>query len=330
MIEQININSIQLSEDRRQLTIDWDGRHSSLFDSLWLFDNAPEHRNPKNNQRLVDVTDLPAEPIIDEVSANGDTVTVVWAVNSQSNRADATHADEIRSSTFTTAWLRTHSYSASISPEIAWRITDWTSPYWADAEEFCTSEIARKHWLAAVAERGIAFLRGVPAREGTVVGIASKIGFIRETNYGRIFDVRATPQPHNLAYSDLGLGLHTDNPYRDPVPGLQMLHCLRNSAGGGESIFADGFAIAQFLREQNPEAFDLLTATPVQLRISRQRYRADRCSAADSIGRGWPTGSSPLQQPVYCAAEVGCWPNARILPRLPRVCDSAALARIHS
>ena len=53
-----------------------------------------------------------------------------------------------------------------------------------------------------------------------------------ETNYGSVFDVRSVPQPENLAYSDLGLGLHTDNPYREPVPGFQALHAwsLRRTA----------------------------------------------------------------------------------------------------
>jgi len=71
------------------------------------------------------------------------------------------------------------------------------------------------------------------------------------------------PQPENLAYSDLGLGLHTDNPYREPVPGFQALHALIASVEGGESLFADGFALAEHLRLSDPDAFALLTQTPV-------------------------------------------------------------------
>ena len=55
------------------------------------------------------------------------------------------------------------------------------------------------------------------------------IGRVLETNYGLTFDVRSLPQPENLAYSDLGLGLHTDNPYREPgarVPGPARTHYL--------------------------------------------------------------------------------------------------------
>ena len=89
------------------------------------------------------------------------------------------------------------------------------------------------------------------------------VGRVAETNYGLVFDVRSVAQPENLAYSDLGLGLHTDNPYREPVPGFQVLHALIASPDGGESLFADGFAIAEHLRDTDAEAFAILTRTPV-------------------------------------------------------------------
>ena len=41
------------------------------------------------------------------------------------------------------------------------------------------------------------------------------------------------------------LDLHTDNPYRDPVPTLQLLHAITADAGGGETLFVDGFAHAE-------------------------------------------------------------------------------------
>jgi gamma-butyrobetaine dioxygenase len=78
------------------------------------------------------------------------------------------------------------------------------------------------------------------------------------------------PQPENLAYSDLGLGLHTDNPYRDPVPGFQALHVVIASPDGGESLFADGFALAEHLRAIDPEAFALLARTPVPFHYRSQ------------------------------------------------------------
>ena len=66
---------------------------------------------------------------------------------------------------------------------------------------------------------------------------------MRETNYGRWFEVRAEVNPSNLAYTNLGLQAHTDNPYRDPVPTMQILACLENTVEGGNSIVVDGFAV---------------------------------------------------------------------------------------
>lgn len=46
--------------------------------------------------------------------------------------------------------------------------------------------------------------------------------------------------------------------------GTQILHCIENSAKGGESILVDGFKAATILRERNPRAFFLLSETPVE------------------------------------------------------------------
>jgi gamma-butyrobetaine dioxygenase len=118
-------------------------------------------------------------------------------------------------------------------------------------------------WLTRLLQSGMAFIREVPANEEGILQAVSHVGRINETNYGRVFDVRSVPKPDNLAYSDLGLGLHTDNPYREPVPGFQALHALVTSPDGGESLFADGFALAAHLRAQSAHDFNVLTTTAV-------------------------------------------------------------------
>ena len=90
----------------------------------------------------------------------------------------------------------------------------------------------------------------------------------RETNYGRLFDVRATVDPANLAYSARAISPHTDNPYRDPVPTVQLLHCLASAAEGGDSALVDGFAAASLLRAEDPAAFAVLAGSPVTFAYS--------------------------------------------------------------
>jgi gamma-butyrobetaine dioxygenase len=87
--------------------------------------------------------------------------------------------------------------------------------------------------LDAVGRYGAGLLRGGPAVEGTVTKVAETFGYGRETNYGRIFDVRVVPDPANLAFTSRAIAPHTDIPYRDPVPTLQRPHCLRDASVGG-------------------------------------------------------------------------------------------------
>jgi gamma-butyrobetaine dioxygenase len=155
----------------------------------------------------------------------------------------------------------------------------------------------------------------VPATETAILETMPLIGRVLETNYGLTFDVRSVAQPENLAYSDLGLGLHTDNPYREPVPGFQALHALVPSREGGESLFADGFALAEYLRAIAPEAFARLTTTavPFHYRSQDAELYAERPLIQLSV-RGEVTAVhynnrsiAPLPLP---AAEAGLFYNA--------------------
>lgn len=121
-------------------------------------------------------------------------------------------------------------------------------------------------WLRRFLEAGHIVFSGVPERPGSLFRVAGRFGFTRETNFGALFDVRSTAEASDLAYTSLPLDPHTDNPYRDPVPGVQLLHCLVNETSGGLSTLVDGFAAARALETRDPEAFALLSRTPVRFR----------------------------------------------------------------
>jgi gamma-butyrobetaine dioxygenase len=125
-------------------------------------------------------------------------------------------------------------------------------------------------WVTDFLEYGFLILSGVPPVPRTVLQVATVFGFTRETNFGPLFEVRSIPAASDLAYTSLPLDPHTDNPYRAPVPGVQLLHCLVNETTGGLSTLVDGFAAAEALRVRDREAFNLLATTPV-----RFRYRDD-------------------------------------------------------
>ena len=239
----------ELSCDQRHLHVLWADGHHSAYDAIWLLDNRPEDRDPRNGQRLEDVADLPEDPGLEAVEA---VMTETLKIRFDSGKT----------SLFDLTWLRQNCYCGHhVVPRRSVLGARYRSMLY---REVLASPEGRHDWLHALAESGIAFLHDVPVTDGRVLEVASLVGYVIETNYGRVFDVRSVPNPNNLAYTGLGLGLHTDNPYRDPAPGLQLLHCMEASPEGGESIFADGFAIAQSLRENDPLAFQALTTTPVR------------------------------------------------------------------
>jgi gamma-butyrobetaine dioxygenase len=241
-----------------RLTIEWADGAVAEFAGVWLRDNLPEDRDPHSGQRLVDIADLPARPLIRSASVAGDTVRIEWE-------------SETAAATFAVAWLAAH--TAGDAAERLERVTaTWLHGAamhavhdfaWASLAELRSDSAAKLRWLTRLLQTGVAFLSAVPSTDSAILDAMGAVGRVCTTNYGEVFDVRSVPLPENLAYSDLGLGLHTDNPYREPVPGFQALHALLAAPGGGESVFADGFALSNHLRAIDPQAFDVLTRTPV-------------------------------------------------------------------
>lgn len=130
-------------------------------------------------------------------------------------------------------------------------------------ESYLGSDRVRLRCLRELLDTGFMLLTGVPAQPGSVLDVAATFGYVRETNFGRLFDVRAEASPANLANTALPIGPHTDNPYRDPAPTIQLLHCLTNAATGGASGLLDGFRAAAQLRAEDPAAFECLTRNAV-------------------------------------------------------------------
>ena len=255
MPSPIGVRSIRATPEA--LTTEWAEGGVSEFASVWLLDNRFEVRDAHSGQRLVDITDLPESPRIRSAVASDGAVRIEWEGESPAS--------------FDIPWLAHHAYGRSVrAPELQRRL--WLEAARLDVRRdfarVCLTQLrasppARLAWLTRLLQDGLAFLDEVPATESTLLEVVPLVGRVLETNYGYTFDVRSVPQPENLAYSDLGLGLHTDNPYREPVPGFQALHALVVSDEGGDSLFADGFAIAEHLRAGAPEAFAQLTATAV-------------------------------------------------------------------
>jgi gamma-butyrobetaine dioxygenase len=128
------------------------------------------------------------------------------------------------------------------------------------------SDVELAGWVTDFLEYGFVIFARVPPVPRTLFQVAAMFGFTRETNFGSLFEVRSEPVATDLAYTSLPLDPHTDNPYRWPVPGVQLLHCLANETSGGLSTLVDGFAAAEALRVRDKAAFEVLTRTAVRFR----------------------------------------------------------------
>ena len=114
---------------------------------------------------------------------------------------------------------------------------------------------------------GFVIFENVPTKDNFIVNFANSIGSIRRTNFGEFFNVKSKPNPNDLAYTSLPLAPHTDNPYRKPVPCIQLLHCIENEVGGGLSTLVDGLAVTEELKKEHPSFFQILTEIKVRFQF---------------------------------------------------------------
>ena len=117
---------------------------------------------------------------------------------------------------------------------------------------------------------GFVIFKDVPTKNNFITNFANSIGSIRRTNFGEYFNVKSKPNPNDLAYTSLALAPHTDNPYRNPVPCIQMLHCIENEVNGGLSTLVDGYTVTEKLKKDFRDYYNILTDVKVRFQFIDQ------------------------------------------------------------
>ena len=125
---------------------------------------------------------------------------------------------------------------------------------------------------------GFIIFKKVPTKDNFIINFANSIGSVRRTNFGEFFNVRSKPNPNDLAYTSLPLAPHTDNPYRNPVPCIQILHCIENEVSGGFSTLVDGFTVTQKLKKDYPDHYKILTEIKVRFQFIDQNVVLEDCA----------------------------------------------------
>lgn len=254
------MTTAELRHDARMIDIRWADGSTGRFPYLWLLDSDPAGLHPQTKERIADLTAVPVDATPISATMTDKTLTVEWG-----------HDERI--SVFDAEWLRAHQPGTRRDDPAETGFHHWrgdlgaTNIPRANAAEIMTSDAALRDWLIVTRRYGLSIVEGLADTIDAGTDVAKRIGFLRETNFGLTFEVMSKPNPNNLAYTPVALPLHTDLTNQELPPGFQFLHCLKNDAQGGGSLFCDGYAIANDLRRDDPDAFRILTEVSVPFRF---------------------------------------------------------------
>ena len=246
------------------IELTWPDGTTRSFLYIWLRDNCPTARH-SNGQKSIETSSIPLDIAPKHVSVNElGVLEIHWEGEDHISYFDV----EVlrRKSEPAKKWT-----SVVPEPSISWEATLDTDPLTFGYSSYMESDVELFRFLDAFTRFGFGIIKNAPPELGTLEQVVGRFGYIRETNYGTVFHVKVKHNPDNLADTCMALSPHTDNPYRDPVPTLQLLHCLESSMQGGETILVDGFRIAEFIYNSSIGHFNRLTTTPVTFRYRNEK-----------------------------------------------------------
>ena len=237
------------------MEVSWISRVSSgRFSPFWLRDHchSKDSLNPDTLQRQVDTFSIPAniEPAQLELVDGGRSLRVVWKHDGSTSTLPAAFL-----------WKVAQTSGRETAPRRRlWdRETIGTDFPTMTHAEIMSGDEGLLRWLSMVEEHGFALASGTPPTIEATRELATRIGYVRETIFGGLWDFTANLAFKDTAYTPVAIGPHTDGTYSIDSPGYQMFHCLEFDGIGGESTLVDGFKVADRIRQIDPPAFEVLT-----------------------------------------------------------------------
>lgn len=248
--------AVQLQQNG--LTVNIQGEQA-YFNYYWLRDNCKTSWDKETQERTFDILAEPdnLQPLTATVET--DTLQVQWPCGHQSSYA--------------LQWLANW-HQGQGHGDIAIRARrSWYAEHYPNMARFSQPELMSNpakvaDWLEAMLDEGVALITDMPDSNQGLQETCELIGTVRPSFSGYHFDVKSKKNPENLAYTSKALELHTDLPPEELAPGIQFLHCRVNNADGGDSLFVDATSVANALREQHPEYFELLSTVSVPFRYT--------------------------------------------------------------
>ncbi len=248
-----------LDSKKKALKTFWANGKTSSFHYLWLRDNCPTNFHPDTKESFFDLLSVSENIHPKNVDFDNENLNIDWS--------EGEHR-----STFSLAWLYEHAYSGDLQKDQSTSYVSWSKDFAdkvprVDYNKVISDDSALLDWMQALDKFGLTIVENMPDTEEAVSDTASRISFLRKTNFGTTFDVQSKPKPINLAYTAMALPLHTDLCNQELPPGYQFLHCLANDSEGGESIYVDSLRVMEDMRKDAPEKFQLLAETAIPFRF---------------------------------------------------------------
>ncbi|XP_030846068.1 gamma-butyrobetaine dioxygenase isoform X2 [Strongylocentrotus purpuratus] len=196
---------------------------------------------------------------------NGQLLSVEWA--------DSHHG------IFPTDWLRGHRFDQSQPDPIEgnrphlWGHDVMSTPHFRmfEFDEVMESDDALYDWLKMLFNLGIAVLKNAPIEQCQQYSLQKRLGYDSPapSSSGILNQAKLHMKSYHPVYTAASLQLHNDLSYYTQAKGFQLFHCKQQvTGGGGDSLLADGFKVAEDFRCQNPESFRILTRIPWEYKLA--------------------------------------------------------------
>jgi trimethyllysine dioxygenase len=240
------------------LHVTWDDGVESWYPWLWLRDHAHDEAtiHPVTQQRQLDTASLPPDLRAAAATADNGVARITWHGHAEVSEVPVDFLRKFRSP-------NTARIATAPQPVLWDRETIAGAPLRIDYDRVIDSDSGVSEWLTIIATYGFAIVTGTPATATATESLIRRVGYVRETIFGGFWEFTDDLSKADLAYTTQHLPAHTDGTYSHDAPGLQMLHCLSFAGTGGESTLVDGFKIAEVLRKQEPDLFDVLSTVAI-------------------------------------------------------------------
>ena len=294
----------KVSANGSSLDILWNDGEKSNFNYLWLRDNCPTAHDKDSRHRMFNILDVSTNINAKDFKINDDGKLVIqWSEGDHTSYYDPN-------------WLRKNCYTLKnkkkyISPYKLWNssLQNDLSAISVEHDEIISSDQGLIKWLEILHFKGIAIVKNTPVNKESAFPVLNRISHTRETFFKTPFEVVNIPKPNNSAYSAHALKNHMDLPWFETPPGYQFLHCLTNSATGGDSSAVDGFAVADYLRKNEKEIFETLINVPLKFRDKDYTQESIRGFHAPAISLTKDSDYNDIRFSVATMDALDCHPN---------------------